>query len=108
MMLNLRVAATASALLIALSCSGTVFAQKQGGILRMYIWDNPPSMSMLDALTPLAARTTMSVFNTLVVFDQHVKQSSLSSIVPDLATSWSWSEEGTDVNVLAPSSASRF
>jgi peptide/nickel transport system substrate-binding protein len=37
----------------------------------------------------------MGVFNNLVMFDQHVKQNSLESIVPDLATGWSWNEEGT-------------
>src|SRR5213075_2827949 len=37
----------------------------------------------------------MGVFNNLVMFDQHVPQNSLQSIVPDLATGWSWSEEGT-------------
>jgi len=37
----------------------------------------------------------MGVFNNLVMFDQHVKQNNLESIVPDLAPSWSWNEEGT-------------
>jgi peptide/nickel transport system substrate-binding protein len=37
------------------------------------------------------------VFNNLVMFDQHVKQNSMQSIVPDLATGWSWSEEGTQL-----------
>src|SRR5215471_16673574 len=61
----------------------------------MYVWDNPPSMSMLDGPNPIGQRVTMGVFNNLVMFDQHVKQSSLKSIVPDLATGWSWNEEGT-------------
>jgi peptide/nickel transport system substrate-binding protein len=39
----------------------------------------------------------MGIFNNLVLFDQHVKQNSLASIVPDLATSWSWSEGGTEL-----------
>jgi len=39
----------------------------------------------------------MGVFNNLVVFDQHVKQNSLQSIVPDLATAWAWSEDGTEL-----------
>jgi peptide/nickel transport system substrate-binding protein len=90
-------AGAAASMLLIVIWSGAAFAQKRGGILTMYIWDNPPSMSMLDGLNPLAARATMSVFNNLVMFDQHVKQSSLSSIVPDLATSWSWSEEGTEL-----------
>jgi peptide/nickel transport system substrate-binding protein len=38
----------------------------------------------------------MGVFNNLVLFDQHVKQNSLASIVPDLTTSCSWSEGGTE------------
>jgi peptide/nickel transport system substrate-binding protein len=91
---KLRAAAAASALLIAIS-SGAAFAQKAGGILKMYVWDNPPSMSMLEGVNPLAQRTTMGVSNNLVIFDQHVKQSSLQSIAPDLATGWSWNEEGT-------------
>jgi len=39
----------------------------------------------------------MGVFNNLVIFDQHVPQNSLQSIVPELATSWAWSEEGTEL-----------
>jgi peptide/nickel transport system substrate-binding protein len=52
-------------------------------------------MSMLDGANPIGQRTTMGVFNNLIMFDQHVKQNSLESIVPDLATGWSWNEEGT-------------
>jgi peptide/nickel transport system substrate-binding protein len=37
------------------------------------------------------------VFNNLVMFKQDVPQNSLRSIVPDLATSWSWNEEGTEL-----------
>ena len=37
----------------------------------------------------------MGVFNNLVVFDQHARQSTLQSIVPDLASEWSWDEGGT-------------
>jgi ABC-type transport system substrate-binding protein len=50
---------------------------------------------MLDGVNPIGQRVTMGVFNNLVMFDQHVKQSSLKSIDPDLATGWSWNEEGT-------------
>jgi len=39
----------------------------------------------------------MGVFNNLVMFDQHVKQNSITSVVPDLATGWSWSEDGTEL-----------
>src|SRR5207302_133246 len=33
-------------------------------------------------------------FNNLVMYDQHVKQNSMQSIVPDLATGWTWDEDG--------------
>jgi hypothetical protein len=96
MKLNLR-AATAIALLIAISGGGAAFAQKQGGILRMYSPDSPASMSILEEATVFAEGPLMGVFNNLVMFDQHVKQNSLSSIVPDLATGWSWNEDGTEL-----------
>jgi peptide/nickel transport system substrate-binding protein len=96
MRLNLR-AATAIVLLIAISGGGTAFAQKQGGILRMYSPDSPASMSILEEATVFAEGPMMGVFNNLVMFDQHAKQNSLSSIVPDLATGWSWNEDGTEL-----------
>src|SRR5499433_3561320 len=39
----------------------------------------------------------MPVFNNLVMFDQHAKQSPLDAIVPDLATSWTWYEDCTEL-----------
>jgi peptide/nickel transport system substrate-binding protein len=39
----------------------------------------------------------MSVFNNLVVYDQSKPQNSLDTIVPDLADSWSWSADGTQL-----------
>ncbi len=36
----------------------------------------------------------MGVFNNLVMYKQDEPQNSLKSIVPDLATGWSWSEDG--------------
>ena len=39
----------------------------------------------------------MVIFNNLVMFDQHVKQNSIKSVVPDLATGWSWKEDGTEL-----------
>jgi peptide/nickel transport system substrate-binding protein len=92
---KLQAAVTASALLIAVSVNGTALAQKQGGILKMYTPDSPASMSILEEATVFAEGPMMGVFNNLVMFDQKVQQSSLSSIVPDLATGWSWNEEGT-------------
>src|SRR5438552_3587308 len=94
---SLRAAAAAVALLIAISGGGTAFAQKRGGILKMYSPDSPPTMSILEEATLTSQAPMMGVFNNLVMFDQHVKQDSLKSIVPDLATGWNWNEDGTEV-----------
>jgi peptide/nickel transport system substrate-binding protein len=97
MKLTLRISLTASVLLIAMSGGGTAFAQKAGGILRVYLTTSPPNMSMLELPTIVGEMPMMGVFNNLIMFDQHVPQVSLQSIVPDLATDWSWSEEGTEL-----------
>ena len=85
----------ALALLCVLAVSEVAVAQKRGGILRMYDPDSPPTMSILEEATLGSQGPLMGVFNNLIMFDQHVKQDSLASIVPDLATSWTWNEDGT-------------
>src|SRR4029077_3319834 len=59
--------------------------------------DSPASMSLLEESTAAALRPIMRVFNNLVVYDQHVAQNSMRSIVSELATSWSSNEEGTEL-----------
>jgi peptide/nickel transport system substrate-binding protein len=71
--------------------------QKPGGILQMLDFASPASMSIHEESTITAGIPMMGVFNNLVVFDQHVPQNSLNSIVPDLATDWSWSEDGKEL-----------
>ena len=83
-----------AALLIAGLGAGPVLAQKQGGILRMPLITSPASMSIHEESTIAALGPMMGVFNNLVMFDQHVPQNSLSSIVPDLAESWTFNEDG--------------
>src|ERR1700758_1024948 len=95
---NLRVLAAAGALLGALCFGEPAFAQKPGGTLRVPHFDSPASMSLLEESTVAANRPMMGVFNNLVMFDQHVPQNSLRAIVPDLATSWAWNEEGTELS----------
>jgi peptide/nickel transport system substrate-binding protein len=89
----------AIALLIGLSGGAPALAQKAGGVLHAGHFDSPASMSMLEESTLAANRPTMSVFNNLVMFDQQVPQNSPSSIVPDLATEWTWNEEGTELTM---------
>ena len=92
----IRRVASATTLVLMLA-GGTAAAEKAGGVLRVHVWDSPPNLSMLEGVNPLAARTMMPVFNNLVMFDQHAKQSRLDAIVPDLATRWAWNEEGSAV-----------
>src|SRR5258708_4877827 len=91
------VAAAIGAALVARSGSGGAFAQKSGGVLRLSHFDSPASMSILEESTRAAEQPMMHVFNNLVMYKQDVPQTSMQSIVPDLATSWSWNEEGTEL-----------
>ncbi len=70
-------------------------AQKSGGVLKIFFFDSPATMSIHEESTIAGQGPMMGVFNNLVMYDQHVPQSGLKSIVPDLATDWSWSPDGT-------------
>ena len=83
--------AAAAAIVLA---SGTSFAQKSGGVLKMQLMDTPPSASIIEEGTVSAVVPFMAVFNNLVLFDQNVARNSMDSIVPDLATGWKWSDDG--------------
>src|SRR5215510_5590226 len=94
---KLHAYAVAGGLLIAACAANGALAQKSGGILKISFFDNPASMSLHEEATGAALRPMMGVFNNLVMFDQHVAQNSPDSIIPDLATSWSWSEDGKEL-----------
>jgi peptide/nickel transport system substrate-binding protein len=89
--------AAAGGLLAALSLCEPAQAEKQGGVLRMPMITSPASMSIHEESTIAALGPMMGVFNNLVMFDQHVPQNSLDSIVPDLASSWYVSEDGKEL-----------
>jgi peptide/nickel transport system substrate-binding protein len=89
----------AAALLAAAFAAAPAVAQKAGGIMRAGHFDSPASMSMLEESTLAVNRPMSGVFNNLVMFDQEVAQNSPQSIVPDLATGWSWNEEGTELTM---------
>ena len=94
MMRYLGALAIAGPLLVAVAAAEPAVAQKAGGILRVHQWDSPPSLSIHEEVTIATVVPMMGVFNNLIMYDQHVAQNSLQSIVPDLATGWSWSEDG--------------
>ncbi len=89
---------TALALIAALLFAHAAAAQKSGGILRVYHRDSPASMSIHEEGTIGVILPMMGVFNNLVVYDQNVPQNSVQSIVPDLATSWSWNADYTAIS----------
>jgi peptide/nickel transport system substrate-binding protein len=87
----------AVALLFATAAGSGAVAQQPGGILKMSHFDSPASMSLHEESTAATLRPMMGVFNNLVMYRQDVAQNSPQSIVPDLATGWSWSEDGTEL-----------
>src|ERR1700754_2311467 len=97
MTLNTRLVAVTIGLALALALGNPAAAQKRGGVLKMYFFDSPASMSIHEEATIAGQGPMMGVFNNLVMYDQSIAQTSLKSIVPDLATSWSWSEDGKEL-----------
>src|SRR5215467_13566159 len=94
---NLPAVALAVALLSLISGSSGALAQKQGGVLKMYHFDGPASLSLHEEVTFAALGLAMGLFNNLVMFDQHVPQASFASIVPELATEWLWDSSKTEL-----------
>jgi peptide/nickel transport system substrate-binding protein len=90
----LTMIATAIALAAVSLVAGTALAQKPGGVLRVTHMDNPPSASIHEEATISTVMPFMSVFNNLVIFDPGTKQNKPDVIVPELAQSWAWGDEG--------------
>src|SRR6201982_1813472 len=79
--------------------SDPALAQKSGGVLRMPLGTSIASVSIHEESTIVVLGPMMGVFNNLVMFDQHGPPNTLSSIVPDLASSWSWGADGEELCV---------
>ncbi len=73
-------------------------AQRSGGVLRMFHRDNPTNASVSKRPTLRPSWRFMPVFNNLVVFDPAVAQNTDESIIPDLAESWSWNDDKTELS----------
>jgi len=84
-------------LLIGLLAAAPALGEKSGGILKMYHFDSPASLSLHEEVTFAALGPAMGLFNNLVMFDQHVPQAGFDSIVPDLATDWAWDSSKTEL-----------
>lgn len=83
--------------LLAIACLlagiATAHAQRQGGTLRVTHRDNPPSASLIEEATISTIMPFSAVFNNLVVFDPASPLNRLDRVVPDLATSWAFSDD---------------
>src|SRR6202045_2874060 len=94
---NMGALAAVGALLGAVFAGDAAFAQRSGGVLKVYFFDSPASMSIHEEATIAGQGPMMGVFNNLVMYDQHKAQTSINTIVPDLASEWSWDEDKTRV-----------
>src|SRR5499427_9042464 len=83
--------------LVALLAAAPASAEKKGGVLRVYQHDSPASMSIHEEALNSAQNPMMAVFNNLVLFRQDVAQNRIDTIMPDLATSWSWNADMTEL-----------
>src|SRR5438874_9439112 len=70
---------------------------KQGGILRVYHRDSPASASIHEEATYSTNIPFMPVMNNLVIHRQDEPRNSFETIVPELATGWSWSKNSTEL-----------
>jgi peptide/nickel transport system substrate-binding protein len=82
-------------LLVAAMANAWPAEPKHGGILKLYHRETPGGISIHEEATYSTNIPMMPVFNNLVLYDQHKAQNSVDTIVPELATSWSWSEDQT-------------
>src|ERR1700687_2720225 len=94
---TLNAFAIAGILLLGISSSSIAIAQQLGGILQIGHFDSPASMSMLEESTAAVNRPMMGVFNNLVIFKQDEVQNTPDTIVPEVATEWSWGEDGAEL-----------
>src|SRR5690348_6137389 len=83
---------------IFLLAASSALAQKTGGVLKFFHRDSPASASIHEEATISAVAPFMGVFNNLVLFNQHEKQNRLDLIEPELADSWTWNEDNTQLS----------
>jgi peptide/nickel transport system substrate-binding protein len=83
--------------LVGLLVACPAFAQKAGGTLRVYHTDNPPTASLHEEVTIATLQPFMAVFNNLVMYDQTADRNTDDKIVPDLATSWTWTSDNLEL-----------
>src|SRR5437868_5541644 len=95
--MRMRLALVAASCAAFVTAASPVLAQKSGGTLRISHRDNPPSASIHEESTISVNQPFMAVFNNLVFFDPKEKVNSPDHIGPELAESWSYSSDQTQL-----------
>src|SRR5215212_10189552 len=94
---HLRALGAVAVSVVAVGLASPALAQKSGGVLKIQHWDSPASMSIHEEATYSTVVPMMGVMNNLIMYKQDVPQNSVNSIVSDLATEWSWGEDGKEL-----------
>jgi peptide/nickel transport system substrate-binding protein len=95
----MRVTLRCIAIVIAMLALAPAWAQKPGGVLRVYHRDSPASMSIHEEGTVGVMLPMMGVFNNLMVYDQSRPQNDVAHVTPELATAWRWNADFTALTV---------
>lgn len=95
--MRMRLAILAGSCAAFMTAASPVLAQKSGGTLRISHRDNPPSASIHEESTISVNQPFMAVFNNLVFFDPKEKVNSPDHIVPELAESWTYNPDNTQL-----------
>jgi peptide/nickel transport system substrate-binding protein len=69
MMFRPKLLVVVAALVLATTAADPAVAQKQGGVLKVYFFDSPASMSIHEESTIAGQGPAMGVFNNLVMYD---------------------------------------
>ena len=69
MTLRSKIIAAVAVLFLGISGGEPALAQKQGGVLKVYFFDSPASMSIHEESTIAGQGPAMGVFNNLVMYD---------------------------------------
>ena len=67
---------------LTLAWVSSAVGQKAGGVLRVFQYDSPASLSIHEEALNSAQNPAMAIFNNLVIFDQHERQIGLTRSFP--------------------------
>ncbi len=81
------------AIMLAVPLAASAQQPKSGGTFGIYQRDNPASASIHEVATFSTNVPFMAIFNNLIIYKQDEPRNTEDSIVPELATAWTWSDD---------------